>query len=260
MAAAYEPPPEDEQSGSPTTPYARSRYLRPPILRTVPLLTTSGQSPDEAPTVLATPSGGADSAAAESAEGEAPWTGTPSLLTPSEPEDIPFAATAMAATDAEPEQPDTPDAETPETPDIERPTIHAPKPPLPDYDTPDIEQPVVHAPKPPLPDYDTPDIDDRLAQHDGAGLARQRDARRIGGRTVTGMNRRAVGGRHVVRVDDVLHAEGQSVERPARPARRAVARAGLGERALGIETGKRLHDGIARGDRGRGRRGSAPRR
>ena len=33
---------------------------------------------------------------------------------------------------------------------------------------------------------------DRLAEHDGAGLARQRDARRIRGRPVTGMNRRAV--------------------------------------------------------------------
>ncbi len=164
--AAYEPPPEDEQSGSPTTPYARSRYLRPPIMRTVPLLTTSGQSPDEAPTVLATPSGGADSAAAESAEDEAPWIGTPSLLTPSEPEDIPFATTATAA-ESEQEGQDTPDATAPETPDkpgydspdVERPAVHAPKPSLPDYDTPDIERPAVHAPKPPLPDYDTPDIE-----------------------------------------------------------------------------------------------------
>ncbi|HEU4783079.1 MAG TPA: zinc ribbon domain-containing protein, partial [Ktedonobacterales bacterium] len=159
---AYEPPPEDEQSGAPTTPYARSRYLRPPIMRTVPLLTTSGQSSEEPSTELATPSGSADT---RSTEDEAPWTATPSLLTPSEPEDIPFTSTAMAAPAAEPEQPDTPDTSdtsdggTPETPDIERPVVHAPKPALPDYDTPDIERPAVHAPKPPLPDYDTPDIE-----------------------------------------------------------------------------------------------------
>jgi Double zinc ribbon len=161
--AAYEPPPADEQSGPPTTPYAKSPYLRPPIMRTVPLLTTNGrplgQSSDETPTALGQPSGDAESA---SAADEAPWTGTPSLLTPAEPEDIPFTA-ATAASAAEPEQPDaspeTSDAETPETPDIERPMIHAPKPPLPDYDTPDIERPAVHAPRPPLPDYDTPDVE-----------------------------------------------------------------------------------------------------
>jgi hypothetical protein len=163
---AYEPPPEDEQSGDPTTPYARSPYLRPPIMRTVPLLTTSGQSsgqsPDETPTMLGQPSGDAESA---SAVDEAPWTGTPPLLTPSDPEDIPFTA-ATAASAAESEQPDTSsdtaDAETPntpETPDIERPVVHAPKPPVPDYDTPDIERPAVHAPRPPLPDYDTPNIE-----------------------------------------------------------------------------------------------------
>ncbi len=159
---AYDPPPSDEQSGAPTTPYAKSRYLRPPIMRTVPLLTTSGQpsgqSSDESPTELGQPGGGADGA---SAEVEAPWTGTPSLLTTTELEDIPFTTTAAPA--AESEQPDISpdrlDAETPETPDIERPIVYAPKPPLPDYDTPDIEGPAVHAPKPPLPDYDTPDIE-----------------------------------------------------------------------------------------------------
>ena len=107
------------------------------------------------------------------AEDESLWTGTPSLLTPAEPEDIPFATTAMVAAAAEPEQPETPDSsdtsdaetpETPETPDIERPVVHAPKSPLPDYDTPDIERPAVHAPKPPLPDYDTPDVE-RAAVH-----------------------------------------------------------------------------------------------
>lgn len=167
--AAYEPPPEDEQSGPPTTPYARSRYLRPPILRTVPLLSTSEQLPDEPPNELSTPNGGADT---EPTENDAPWTGTPSLITSDEPEDIPFAATAMvAATTAEPEQPEASEtseasdgeapetSETPETADIERPIVYAPKPPLPDYDTPDIERPAVHAPKPPLPDYDTPDIE-----------------------------------------------------------------------------------------------------
>jgi hypothetical protein len=131
-------------------------------MRTVPLLTTAGQSSDEPLNEVAPPNGDTDT---PSSEDEAPWTATPSLLTPSEPEDIPFASTAMAATEAEPEQPDTSDSSdtsdggTPETPDIERPIVHAPKPPLPDYDTPDIERPAVHAPKPPLPDYDTPDYD-----------------------------------------------------------------------------------------------------
>jgi hypothetical protein len=146
-------------------------------MRTVPLLTTSGQSlgqssdeelnevaapSDSKDTVAAGAAGAAGAEAPEATEDEAQWTATPSLLTPSEPEDMPFATAAVAATGAESEQPDISDTsggETPETPDIERPVIHAPKPPLPDYDTPDIERPAVHAPKPPLPDYDTPDIE-----------------------------------------------------------------------------------------------------
>jgi hypothetical protein len=131
-------------------------------MRTVPLLTTAGQSlgqsSGEPQDQLSAPNGDADTA---STEDETPWTATPSLLTSSEPEDIPFALPAMAAA-AEPEQPgasDTSDGGTPETPDIERPIVHAPKPSLPDYDTPDIERPAVHGPKPPLPDYDTPDIE-----------------------------------------------------------------------------------------------------
>jgi hypothetical protein len=133
-------------------------------MRTVPLLTTARQSPDEPPNELSAPGGGAGAESTE-AKDEPSWTTTPSLLTPSEPEDIPFATTTKVATGTEPEQPDTSDgsdpsdAETPETPDIERPIVHAPKPPLPDYDTPDIERPAIHAPRPPLPDYDTPDIE-----------------------------------------------------------------------------------------------------
>jgi hypothetical protein len=63
------------------------------------------------------------------------------------------------------------------------------------------------------------------------------------------MYRRAAGGRHVVRIDDVFHADRKPVQSPGRPGfARAVARARLGERALGIEVGERPHDGIARGD------------
>ena len=89
---------------------------------------------------------------------------------------------------------------------------------------------------------------DRLAQHDGAGLARQRHACRVGGRPVTGMNRRAVARRHVVGVDDVLHAEGQPVERSSRSRLARSRAARFRERALRIEKGKRAHDRIALGD------------
>jgi Double zinc ribbon len=157
---AYEPPPDDELSGPPTIPYAQSRYARPPIMRTVPPLSTS------------------DATTSVTAENDATWTNMPPLSTPTAPEDVPFATTAAA----EPEQPATPDgAEAPaasdssassdsdglpdyDTPDIERPAIHVPKPPLPDYDTPEIERPAVRTPQLPLPDYDTPD-DERPTVH-----------------------------------------------------------------------------------------------
>ena len=64
-----------------------------------------------------------------------------------------------------------------------------------------------------------------------AGLARERDARRICRRPMAGVNRRAVGSRHVVRVDDVLHAERQPVERPARRSPRSRARASASARS-----------------------------
>lgn len=182
---AYQPPPDEELAGPPTIPYAQSRYARPPIMHAAPLdspisANASALAPDETPTLLGMPTGGVDTAPSD---GDATWSSVPPLTASAEPEDIPFA---MTSAPVEPEQtatpetsdasdePDTPDtpanpeapAETDgdglssvETPDIERPAIHMPKAPLPDYDTPDIERPAIHVPKAPLPDYDTPDIE-----------------------------------------------------------------------------------------------------
>ena len=78
---------------------------------------------------------------------------------------------------------------------------------------------------------------------------------------MTRMDSRAIFRRHVVGVDDVLHAEREPVQRPLCP--RTVAQLRLGERAFGIEVGKGSHDGIALGDAvetgpGQGRRGEPP--
>lgn len=175
---AYVPPPPEEQASAPTTPYARSAYMQPPIMKTVPLI-----SPLPAPTP-------AESAQPE----EADWSTTPPLLTTTEPEEIPFAMTAApdsavsavaetpasepAAADAEtaaseteetaPESDGLPDYETP---DVERPAIILPKPPLPDYDTPDVERTAVHPATPqPEPEYDTPDVERPTVHPIGAHL------------------------------------------------------------------------------------------
>ncbi len=160
---SYQPPSPDEQTGPPTTPYAQSRYGRPPITSPeppatattnptmmIPMLTTSGQPSDETP-----------------ADDETVWASVPPLMTFAEPEDVPFAMTSAANAADEPVAPTEPDDDEllgDESPDAERPAISAPKPPLPDYDTPDIERPAIHVIKPPLPDYDTPDVE-RTAVH-----------------------------------------------------------------------------------------------
>lgn len=144
-SAAHVPPPADEQTSPPTTPYARTiPVLTPstPFSTSAPSAPTP-PSPDETPTILAMPAG--ESAAPESEE--ARWAAVPPLLSTTEPEDVPFAMTSAASErnesplpDSEPESDALPDYDTP---DIERPAIHVPKPPLPDYDTPDIERPAV---------------------------------------------------------------------------------------------------------------------
>lgn len=175
--AVYVPPRADDLEGPPTTPYARSRYAHPPVTRTVPLLNPIPATP-YADSAHSAAHNGANATAAED---ETTWANVPPLLTPAEPENVPFAMTPApftpAVTHDEPVSPTeatVPDMPTVipdedglpayETPDIERPAIHVPKPPLPDYDTPDEEHPAVHLPPPPLPDYDTPD-EERTAAH-----------------------------------------------------------------------------------------------
>ncbi len=58
-------------------------------------------------------------------------------------------------------------------------------------------------------------------------------------------DRRVVAGRHVVGVDDVLHAHRHAAQHAAF---RRVGRPGLRQREVGIEIGPRLHGGLALGD------------
>jgi hypothetical protein len=134
--------------------------------------------------MLGMPAGSVDTT---STDGDATWSAVPPLMSPSEPEDIPFAMTSAAVdpqqtgapeTSETPETPAGPEApaetsgddlSSVETPDIERPAIHVPKAPLPDYDTPDIERPAIHVPKAPLPDYDTPDVEHTTVHPSPAG-------------------------------------------------------------------------------------------
>jgi hypothetical protein len=58
-----------------------------------------------------------------------------------------------------------------------------------------------------------------------------------------GVDRRAVLGRQVEGVDDVLHPEWQAVQRAARP--RAVERARGFEHPLGLQTGEGVHRRLA---------------
>ena len=87
---------------------------------------------------------------------------------------------------------------------------------------------------------------DGLAEDHRAGSAHERDAGRIRRRAVVAIDRRAHIGRHVVRVEDVLHADGETVERASNF--RAVAIARLTEGQFGIEKGPGLHRVLARGD------------
>ena len=80
---------------------------------------------------------------------------------------------------------------------------------------------------------------DRLAHEHAAGLARKSDACRIAPRPMAFEDRRAVLGRHVRGVDDVLHAIGHADERPALVA--AVEFPCLFDRGIRIEVLPRLH-------------------
>ena len=58
-----------------------------------------------------------------------------------------------------------------------------------------------------------------LAQHDGAGPAQLLDTDRVGGRHVVLPDLRMAGRRQAGDVDDVLDADGHTVQRPAQPTR-----------------------------------------
>jgi hypothetical protein len=83
-------------------------------------------------------------------------------------------------------------------------------------------------------------------EDDAAGAAHQRDARGIGARPKAGVHPRVVLRRHVGGVDDVLHADRNTGEKPACPA--LVDSACLGKRRVGIEIRPRLHVALALGD------------
>ena len=74
---------------------------------------------------------------------------------------------------------------------------------------------------------------DRLAEDDRAGRPRQRDAGRVGGRAVALVDRRAVAGRHIDGVDQILDRDRNAVQRPA--GRRCIAVPGRGKRRLAVE-------------------------
>src|SRR5205085_5747660 len=72
--------------------------------------------------------------------------------------------------------------------------------------------------------------------------ARERDRRRVRARAVAGVDGGAVFGRHVVRIEDVLHPDRHAVERRARITRgRPIAR----EMCPGLDDGLALGDAAA---------------
>src|SRR5438094_7200143 len=79
----------------------------------------------------------------------------------------------------------------------------------------------------------------RLAHDGAAGAARERDGRRIGARPVAGVDRRAIRRRHIVRIEDVLHAHGNAVEWTGR------AFEFRGEAGPGPDLGLALRDALA---------------
>ena len=87
---------------------------------------------------------------------------------------------------------------------------------------------------------------DGLAEDHRALLAQPGDAVRVALGPVPFVDRRAVGGRHVRRVDHVLDADRQPVQRPARRLR--VTRARLRERGVGVEVRPRAQLALARLD------------
>ena len=89
-----------------------------------------------------------------------------------------------------------------------------------------------------------------LAEDHGAGLAQPGDRRGILLRTPAGVEGRAIFGRHVFRVEDVLDRDRQAVERADRPPGLAmlVDRLGLGQRVVRVQVGPGLDPGIDRLD------------
>ena len=86
----------------------------------------------------------------------------------------------------------------------------------------------------------------RLAQHDATGGAQQRHHGSVGCRLLTGIDWRAVGGRHVDRIEQVLDPDRQAVQQPAHGA--TVKHACLfqgsvgGEMAPGLDCGFTFFD------------------
>ena len=74
---------------------------------------------------------------------------------------------------------------------------------------------------------------DRLTQHHSSRSARYRYARRIGCGAKTRINVGAIGGRHVVRVDDVLETDGHPMQRAQR--RNLITRAGFRQGGVRID-------------------------
>jgi hypothetical protein len=91
---------------------------------------------------------------------------------------------------------------------------------------------------------------DRLAEDHRTRGAQQAHDRGVGARPPPGMEHRAVLGRHVGGVDDVLDADRQAVQGPERPAALAllVGGARLPERVLRVEERPGLDLGLARLD------------
>ena len=85
----------------------------------------------------------------------------------------------------------------------------------------------------------------RLAHDDGIGGPAERHAGGIAERHLACEDRRVVAGRHVVGVDDVLHADRDAAQQATA---RRVGGLGLGDGLVGIEMGPGLHDAVALGD------------
>jgi hypothetical protein len=87
---------------------------------------------------------------------------------------------------------------------------------------------------------------DGLAHDDATGFSRERHACGVTGWPVVAIDQGAVLGRHVRRVDDVLHADRHPEQRSAVAA--AVERSRTREDTVGVAVLPRLDFGFARGD------------